>query len=76
MGAGIDVDSAAVTVGALSEREREERLRLVVGGKPAGEGESEVPLYIEANGGGLLTSLDALVEPLDIRIKLPSGSKS
>lgn len=75
-GAGIDEDSMAATVGALSEREREERLKFALAGKPAGEGDSEVPLWIEFSCGGLLTSLEILVEPLDIRIKLPSGSKS
>ena len=64
------------TDGALSERVREARLRLVLAGRPAGEGDSELPLCIEASGGGLLTSLEALVEPFDIRIKFPSGSKS
>ena len=76
VGAGIDDDSMAPTVGALSEREREARLVLVFVGRPAGDGDSEVPLYIEDSGGGLLTSPDALVEPFDIRMKLPSGSKS
>ena len=66
----------AATDGALSEREREVRLRLVLAGRPAGEGDSELPLCNEDSGGGLLTSLEALVEPFDIRIKLPSGSKS
>lgn len=76
VGAGIDEDSTAATVGALSEREREERLRFTLVGNPAGEGESELPLYIEEIGGGVLTSPEALVEPFDIRIKLPSVSKS
>ena len=66
----------AATEGALSERERETRLTLVLVGKPAGEGDSELPLYIEASGGGVLTSLEVLVDPFDIRMKLPSGSKS
>jgi hypothetical protein len=76
VGTGIDDDSMAATDGALSEREREVRVRFVLGGRPAGAGDSELPLYIEDSGGGLLTSLEALVEPFDIRIKLPSGSKS
>jgi hypothetical protein len=76
VGAGIDDDSVAATVGALSEREREERLKFAVAGKTAGVGDSVLPLWIEVSGGGLLTSLEALVEPLDIRMKLPSGSKS
>ena len=75
MGAGIDDDSTAATDGTLSEREREGRLTLVFAGRPAGEGDSDGPLYIES-GGGLLTSPEALVEPFDIRIKFPSGSKS
>ena len=44
VGAGIDDDSMAATFGALSEREREVRLRLVLVGKAAGKGDSEVPL--------------------------------
>jgi len=76
VGAGIDDDSMIATDGALSEREREARLRFVLAGRPAGEGDSEVPLYIEASGGGVLTSLEALVDPFEIRMKLPSGSKS
>jgi len=76
VGAGIDDDSTAATPGALSEREREARATPVFVGKPAGEGDSEVSLYMDDSGGGLLTSLEALVEPFDIRMKLPSGSKS
>jgi len=76
VGAGIDVDSMVAADGALSEREREARLRFVLAGRPAGEGDSELPAYIEDSGGGLLTSLEALVDPFDIRIKFPSGSKS
>lgn len=76
VGAGIKDDSTAATDGALSEREREARFEFVLAGKTAAEGDSEVPLYIEDSGGGLLTSLEALVDPFDIRIKLPSGSKS
>lgn len=53
MDAGTDDDSMAATVGALSEREREVRLRLVLVGRPAGEGDSEVPLCIEESGGGV-----------------------
>ena len=34
----------AATVGTLSEREREVRLRFAFAGKPAGEGDSELPL--------------------------------
>lgn len=66
----------AATGGALSEREREVRFRLVLVGRATGKGDSELPLYIEDSGGGVLTSLEALVDPFDIRIKLPSGSKS
>ena len=66
----------AATDGALSEREREVRFRLVLVGRATGKGDSELPLYIEDSGGGVLTSLEALVDPFDIRIKLPSGSKS
>ena len=76
MGAGIEDDSVATTDGALSEREREVRLRFAVAGRPAGEGDSEVRPYIEDSGGGVLISLEALVDPFDIRMKLPSGSKS
>lgn len=76
VGAGIEDDSMAATDGALSEREREVRPRPVTAGRPAGKGDSELPLCMEDSGGGLLTSLEALVEPFDIRIKLPSGSKS
>jgi len=76
VGAGIEDDSMTATDGTLSEREREVRLRLVLVGRAAGKGDSEVPLYVEDSGGGVLTSLEALVDPFDIRIKLPSGSKS
>ena len=75
VGAGIDEDSTAATVGALSERE--ERLRATFAGKVAGESDSELPLWAEEGGGGLpLSSLEALVEPLEILTKFPSGSKS
>ena len=43
-GAGIEDDSTAVTDGALSEREREARPRFVLAGRPASEGDSELPL--------------------------------
>ena len=76
VGAGIEVDSLAATDGALSEREREVRLRFVVAGRPAGEGDSELALYIEDSGGGPVISLEALVDPFEILMKLPSGSKS
>ena len=75
-GAGIDDDSMAATDGTLSEREREVRVRFVLAGRPVGRGDSELPLCIEDSGGGLLTSLETLVEPFDIRMKFPSGSKS
>ena len=76
MGAGIDDDSMAATDDVLFEREREVRLRFALAGRPAGEGDSELALYVEASGGGVLTSVEALVDPFDIRMKLPSGSKS
>ena len=44
VGAGIEDDSTAATDGALSEREREARLKLVLVGRAAGKGDSEVPL--------------------------------
>ena len=44
VGVGIEGDSTAVTDETLSEHEREVRPRFVLAGRPASEGDSELPL--------------------------------